>query len=48
MNDKQNGEGTETFPDGSIYKGYYANGMKNGKGRIKWKEGAVYEGGICE
>ena len=30
--------------DGSIYEGYYRNGMRNGRGRYIYYNGDVYEG----
>ncbi len=42
------GYGTETFKDGSIYKGNHVNGLKSGKGFFKFADGATYEGDLLE
>ena len=31
-----NGFGKESFTDGSVYEGEYADGLKHGKGKITW------------
>lgn len=33
MNNKKHGQGKETYPDGSVYEGYFENGYKNGPGK---------------
>ena len=36
--------GTETWNDGSSYKGNYVNGKKEGFGTYCWADGSKYEG----
>ena len=43
LNDLPEGEGEETFPDGSRFKGYYKNGQKV-SGKFQWEDGSYYEG----
>ncbi len=38
------GRGTQVWPDGSKYVGYWKNDMANGKGRLIHADGDVYEG----
>ncbi len=38
------GTGTQIWPDGSKYAGYWKNDMANGKGRLIHADGDVYEG----
>lgn len=38
------GKGTQVWPDGSKYEGYWKNDMANGKGRLIHADGDVYEG----
>ncbi len=38
------GKGTQVWPDGSKYVGYWKNDMANGKGRLIHADGDVYEG----
>eukprot|EP01022_Parablepharisma_sp_SALTPOND_P012873 TRINITY_DN1674_c0_g1_i1.p3 TRINITY_DN1674_c0_g1~~TRINITY_DN1674_c0_g1_i1.p3 ORF type:complete len:401 (+),score=43.48 TRINITY_DN1674_c0_g1_i1:4847-6049(+) len=38
------GKGTQIWPDGSKYVGYWNNDMANGKGRLIHSDGDVYEG----
>ncbi len=38
------GKGRQTFPDGSIYDGYFKNGKPNGYGEYAGKEGEIYRG----
>ena len=40
----QHGFGTETWADGTTYKGSYVNGKKEGKGTFMWSDGAIYTG----
>ena len=42
--DKQDGHGKETWPDGACYEGEYKNGKKSGKGLFKWPDGSQYDG----
>lgn len=35
-NDKQHGQGRETWTDGSKFEGHYANGCKCGVGKYDW------------
>lgn len=44
MNNLQDGQGVETWPDGSKYEGEYKNGKKNGKGAYAWSDGSYYVG----
>ncbi len=41
---KMNGQGTLTFKNGDVYKGYFKNGTFNGKGTFTAKAGWKYEG----
>lgn len=41
---KLNGYGTNTWPNGNIYKGHYANDKKNGYGIFTWEKGKFYDG----
>lgn len=38
------GRGTQIWPDGSMYEGYWADGKANGKGRLIHADGDVYDG----
>lgn len=40
----ENNIGEANMPDGSVYKGYFENGLFNGKGARIWKDGHKYEG----
>lgn len=44
MDDKQNGFGSEVWPDGAKYEGNYVDGKKNGKGILNFQDGSRYEG----
>lgn len=44
LNDLQNGEGNETWEDGSEYIGLFENGKKENFGKYTWKEGSSYLG----
>lgn len=48
MDDKQEGEGVEIWPDGAKYEGKYHLGKKHGKGRIQFADGSIYEGEFHE
>ena len=39
-----NGKGINKFKDGSIYEGYYKNGLKHGFGKYSWPNGKVFYG----
>jgi hypothetical protein len=41
---KQNGEGTQTYPDGRKYVGEWKNGVPNGQGTITYDNGNKYVG----
>ena len=41
---KLQGEGRETYHDGSSYEGTFVNGAKQGQGKYVWADGAYYEG----
>ena len=43
-NDKFNGQGTGTFPNGSKYVGEYLNDKRNGPGTFLFADGRVKEG----
>ena len=43
-NDKQEGKGIETWPDGARYEGDYVDGRKHGKGILNFADGSRYEG----
>lgn len=40
----ENDLGEANMPDGSVYRGYFANGLFNGQGTRTWKDGHRYEG----
>ena len=40
----RSGKGTQIWPDGSKYEGYWRHDMANGKGRLIHADGDVYEG----
>ena len=44
LEDRQNGQGKETWGDGSCYEGEYEMGKKEGIGKYKWKDGSFYHG----
>lgn len=44
INDLQNGQGTETWPDGSEYLGLFENGNKEKFGKYCWSDGSYYIG----
>jgi len=44
QDDKQHGFGTETFSDGSMYSGFFANGSKDGTGRFRWGNADSFSG----
>jgi hypothetical protein len=37
-------EGKMTWPDGSVYTGFFENNTMNGLGKIVWPNGSKYEG----
>ena len=43
-NNKMDGKGVFTWPDGRKYEGEYKNDKKEGYGTFKWKEGRKYVG----
>ena len=43
-NDKFNGEGTYTYPDGYRYEGEYKDGERTGKGIYTYSDGSKYVG----
>ena len=45
MNNKMNGNGISTWPDGRRYEGTYVNDKKEGSGIFYWPDGRIYEGG---
>jgi hypothetical protein len=42
--DKQDGHGIETWPDGAKYDGTYVDGKKHGEGVFHWADGSEYQG----
>mmetsp|Transcript_36863 Transcript_36863/g.88724 ORF Transcript_36863/g.88724 Transcript_36863/m.88724 type:complete len:283 (+) Transcript_36863:52-900(+) len=42
--DRQHGQGTIKWEDGSIFEGTFANGDKNGEGRFSWADGSTFSG----
>jgi len=47
-NGKQNGEGTQTYPDGRKYVGEFKNGLLNGQGTFTSPDGRKYVGEFKE
>lgn len=45
MNNKMEGNGVFTWPDGRKYVGDYADDKKEGHGVFFWPDGRKYEGG---
>jgi len=45
MNNKMEGSGTFTWPDGRRYEGDYVDDKKEGHGVFFWPDGRKYEGG---
>jgi hypothetical protein len=43
-NNRENGHGTYTFPDGRRYVGYFKDGKKEGQGTFIWPNGEKYVG----
>ena len=41
---KKDGRGVQVWADGSIYEGYWRNGMANGKGRLIHADGDIQDG----
>lgn len=39
-----NGDGVESWADGSSYNGAFKNGMKEGFGVYTWGDGSIYSG----
>ena len=44
MNDKKEGNGCYTWPDGRKYNGQWKDGKKHGQGTLICYDGAMYEG----
>ena len=45
MSDKpQNGKGTYTYPDGTVYNGHWKDGKRHGDGKYKNANGHEYDG----
>ena len=38
------GFGVQTWPDGSVYEGYFFNNLRHGKGRLVYSSLDVYNG----
>ena len=45
MNNKMEGSGIFTWPDGRKYDGEYVDDKKEGNGIFYWPDGRKYEGG---
>ena len=45
MNNKMEGSGVFTWPDGRKYDGEYVDDKKEGNGIFFWPDGRKYEGG---
>ena len=45
MNNKMEGRGVFTWPDGRRYEGEYVDDKKEGQGVFYWPDGRKYEGG---
>ena len=45
MNNKMEGSGVFTWPDGRKYDGEYIDDKKEGNGIFFWPDGSKYEGG---
>jgi len=45
MNNKMEGSGVFTWPDGRRYEGEYIDDKKEGHGVFYWPDGRKYEGG---
>ena len=41
---RRNGHGVYTLPDGSIYDGKFRGNVQNGYGIFRWPDGSIYEG----
>jgi hypothetical protein len=41
---EKNGRGTCTYIDGSVYTGYYVNGLRHGYGEMKYSNGCKFKG----
>jgi hypothetical protein len=46
VEDKQEGRGIETWPDGARYEGQYKEGKKHGQGCLNFADGSIYQFGI--
>jgi len=44
ITNERHGKGIQTWNDGSVYEGYWANNKANGRGRLIETDGSVYEG----
>ena len=40
----RHGQGNQVWQDGSIYDGYWKNGLANGRGRLVHADGDIYDG----
>ena len=45
---KKDGRGVQVWPDGSIYEGYWKNGMMQGRGRLITPDGHIHDGNWLE
>ena len=44
MDDKRNGQGSLTFPNGDKYEGGFKDGFPHGQGRYSYSDGKMYKG----
>ena len=43
-NDRREGQGSYTWPDGNKYVGEYTEGKQEGQGVVTWADGTRFEG----
>ena len=43
-NDRRDGKGSYTWPDGNKYVGEYADGKQEGRGVVTWADGTKFDG----
>ena len=46
--DKQHGEGYETWVDGASFKGDFVDGLKHGNGSFTWGDSSSYNGQFAD
>ena len=47
-NDRMQGQGRLSMPDGSVFEGQFQNGKFHGHGTYCWSDGSRYEGRVNE